>query len=254
MNRRKNLAASGLAALLFVSIALLSAPMAHSFVPSCEEELAQAYPSLLQPDLAACDERDTEIDADPEARATKFAAQLRGSWQLASRTIEGLPIDPESRSTRLYFDVAPRGPNGYVGRAMLIDRDLDATGVAPADSVAGLWRIVIDQAQSDRISLKLERGTSSGVAPASQQPAQEHDFYQTSGAFVSVFDESTTSNRWERMVLMDNTLTYVSCDDGTVERFVKTSDREPRIEEGALQEYWQKLQDDPNATVPAARD
>ena len=254
MSRRKNAVAKGFSVVIVATIALLSGATAFSFVPSCEEELAEVYPSIFQADLAACDDAGVAIEGESKAELAQFAAQLKGSWQRSARTVEGLPVDPADQEARLYFDITSRGQGSYIGVAMLVEHDGSTNELASSREATGMWSVTLQQAGPDRVSLALEQAHS-GVVPASQQAAQQHSFYQTSGVFVSVLDESVDSNSWDRMILMDNSLTYVSCDDGVVERFVKTSDREPRVNGASLHDHWKVLNGQAaQGVMPAARD
>lgn len=230
-----------LALLAMVALASGYVVDAFAFVPSCEEEIAQAYPPALKADLTACTDPKARVASDADADLDKLTRRLQGTWKLRSRTEQGITVSTEGRYSRLFFDLESNG--GQVrGAAMLLDRENEPKA-APAALVAGYWGLELQRKSRSRLVLSLAGDSIGSYAHVRVPKASKHEFFEQDNVFVSTYDESAATAGWNRIVVMDNSLTYVSCKEGVVERYVKVSGQKPVVEGASLQDYWRKLKD-----------
>ena len=238
--QRKRAWGLGSRALAAAALLVLAAAAASAFVPSAEEELARVYPPALKSDLGSCHDPTARVTPDTQADLATFGGRLNGTWKLRSRTQQGLSVDTKGRNSRLYFDLGAVEGNRVSGAALLVDKPSE--GAAKADNaVAGFWRLSLTRTEQGRIAVSLEGESVGGYANVRAASRQRHQFFEQDGVFVSIFDNSVPAPTWDRIVVMGNSLTYVSCEDGVVERYVKVASQKPRIEGASLEEYWQKL-------------
>lgn len=224
--------------LVVVAVSVLSAAAAYGFVVSCEEELAEAYPAELKADLSACDASDLEIAAEHGIQVDQFAQMLNGSWRLRSRTQQGLTLNLEHREADLYFDLRPMSEQRIAGAALLVDRPKGSSVPASGDSLAARWQIRGDVQDGDKIVVSLAGSSIGSYAHVTLQPEDHMRFVRHKGAYVSA---ETDGSAWDRVVLMQDNLTYVSCSRGVVERYTRLTDGKPQIEGASIDEYWQRL-------------
>lgn len=245
-NRPIRKALAPLAAIAVLAAVLVSGYVvdAVAFVPSCEEEIAQAYPPALKADLTACTDPKARVASDADADLDKLTRRLHGTWKLRSRTEQGITVSTEGRYSRLFFDLESNG--GQVrGAALLLDKDNEpkATSAAASATVAGFWGLELQRKSRSRIVLSLAGDSVGSYAHVRVPKASKHEFFEQDNVFVSAYDESAATAGWNRIVVMDNSLTYVSCKEGVVERYVKVSGQKPSVEGASLQDYWSKLKD-----------
>lgn len=236
---RRGLTPVAAGAVLAILLGGLYAADVLAFVPSCEEELARAYPPALKADLTACNDPKARAVPDTVADFDKFTRRLNGTWKLRSRTEQGITVSTDARYTRLYFDLEPSG-GALRGAALLLDRANDPK-LAQDASLAGFWRLEASRKGTGRIVLSLAGESLGSYAHARVPKAARHEFFEQDNVFVTAFDGSAPAAGWDRIVVMDNSLTYVSCKDGVVERYVKVSGQKPAIEGASLKDYWQQL-------------
>ncbi|HVE83768.1 MAG TPA: hypothetical protein VND93_13000 [Myxococcales bacterium] len=201
---------------------LWSARPAQAFVPSCTTELSANYPPVLRADLSACKAQEAPKPS-PAIDLKQFTEQLDGTWVLQSRTVQGIT---QPSNSRYHIEIDQLKNGGAVGSAVLLDcADADCT----QSRVAGMWSLDLG-ATKDRIAV-----TTSGkvVMPAGKEVKVAMDsttlskFFQQEGVFVAldkdVGPQLGDKRGWDRVVLTERTLTYISCADGRVDRFVKVS-------------------------------
>ncbi len=212
---------------------------ALAFVPSCEEELAQAYPSAFVADLGACDEAAPAVEAGALADLGKFTHRLNGTWELNLRTRQGLPEDLAGQATRLYVDLVAQG-EAVQGVAMVVQQGGELA--QPAKKIAAFWRVNVLQAEPRAIRMNMSLGSAEFFAQAGLAPEVTQQFVEQKGIFVSARGDAQSADSWDRVVWMENSVTYISCSRGTVERYAKVSDQRPTIEGASLEDFWQKAQ------------
>jgi hypothetical protein len=225
----------------FALVGVVGAVGALAFVPSAEEELARAYPPALKGDLGACNDPAARLVPDTQADLAKFAGRLNGTWKLRSRTQQGLSVDTTGRTSRLYFDLGAVEGTRVTGAALLVDRPAQG-GAKNAEAAAGFWGVALDRTEQGRIAVSLTGESMGAYANVRAAERQRHQFFEQDDVYVSLFDDAAPAPVWDRIVVMESSLTYVSCKDGVVERYVKVSSQEPRIEGASLEQYWRKLQ------------
>lgn len=232
----------GLVLVSLVSLMLLGAVAVWAFVPSCEEELAQAYPSQFVADLGSCDEGSPQPVEGVVADASEFASRLNGTWELNLRTHNGLPDTLVSGATRLYIDMQATADAQIRGTALMINRDNGLAAAEPAADVAGFWTVAVDKAQQGTVEMTMSLGAPDHFAEAGLEPQIKHRFIEDKGIFVSVKDDERPADTWDRVVWMPNSVTYISCERGAIERYAKVSDQRPTIDGVSLGDYWQKIE------------
>lgn len=224
-----------------VLMGCLGGASVYGFVISCEEEIAQAYPSALKADLGACSDPAARVVPSSSADVAKFTNRLNGTWTLRSRTIQGIAVQTETRTSKLYFDLD--SANGQVsGAALLLDGNKDKT-VKASDSFAGFWNLSASRQQNGRIVLSMAGQSVGSYAHVRARESEQHEFFEQDNVFVSTFGEGEMAGAWDRIVVMENSLTFISCTDGVVERFVKVSGQKPTVEGASIQKHWQDVKD-----------
>lgn len=225
-------------------LAGLATVSAFAFVPSCEDELAQAYPPALRADLSACDAevRAVWVAAEPGIQIEEFGAALTGSWLLRSRTAHGITVNDESREGHLYFDLQAREGDRLAGSALLVDRPKGDGPMPTSSSAAAFWGLRVVAADDHRLVLSMSGDSLGSYAHVHLAADAGFDFVQHKGVYVSTPDDSeAASPAWDRVVVMEGSLTFVSCELGLVERYVKTSSQSPTVEGASLEKYWQQI-------------
>ncbi len=226
-------------AMLVVALSGLFIASVYAFVPSCEKQLAEAYPPALKADLTACNDPAARVAPDGAADLDQFSHRLNGTWKLRSRTEQGISVSTEGRSSRFYFDLEPSG-GAARGAALLLDRASDPKP-EPASTAAGFWGLELQRKSPSRIVLSLAGEAVGSYAHARVPRTARHEFFEQDNVFVSTFDAGAPAAGWDRIVVMDISLTYVSCQDGVVERYVKVSGQKPVVEGVSIERYWQQL-------------
>ena len=80
------------------------------------------------------------------------------------------------------------------------------------------------------------------TAASLKQPAARMKFFLQNGVYVALEEANPAQNaerKWDRVVLTERTLTYISCRNGRVDRYVKSS---PKSQVGSMpvEEYLKK--------------
>ncbi len=225
---------------VFAYAALMVANQVQAFTPTCESELAQAYPAYLKADLSVCSDAAAKASPNDPASLERFGTNLNGSWTLRSRTVQGVPVATETRAARLYFNM-PRGTGEITGDAMLVLAGLAATAVPPEKPEAAFWSIQLAQTSLNRLAMTARGHALGPVLQARTREVSGIEFFEKSGVFASVMPKTSESGRWDRIVLSEDSLTYVSCVDGIVERYAKVSSQAPVVDGVSLREYWFRL-------------
>jgi hypothetical protein len=202
---------------------LWSARPAQAFVPACDTELAVNYSPVLRADLSVC-----KVKMDPQPAASidlkHFTEQLDGTWVLQSRTIQGIT---QASHSRYHIEVDQQKGGGAQGTAMLLDC---ADAECAQSRVAGMWSLDFG-ATADRIALtargKMVLPSGKAEVNVATQEASQSKFFQQEGVYVAMGNDVGAlpggQRAWDRVVLTEKTLTYISCADGRVDRFVKSS-------------------------------
>lgn len=210
-----------LGSLLLLGVWLWDHARARASIPTCTDELAAAYPPMLRGDLSAC-----RAPSDPKPQADidlkKFATTLNGTWTLQSRTLQGISVEGKGR---IHFELDDAAAAGAVGSAVALDC-LDAE--CTRTRVAGAWSVGLAPVADSHIALTTTgRSLTPDAKTASvANESTQSKFFLQSGVYVAI-DESgdklAHERKWDRMVITDKTLSYVSCRDGRVERYRKSS-------------------------------
>jgi hypothetical protein len=200
---------------------------------------------------------DTEIDV------RDFAARLHGTWELRTRTIQGLTIDTNSQ---FYFDIDSSSEADATGTAMMIDYGnlsvLDPLGLAAAcradATVAALWKVRITREGNSTVLLAMD-GQYFGsygdfqkgvVATEKASFLRRQDEYLSGGVVSPAGGQGMPDDVWDRIGLSADTLTYVSCEGGFIDRYVKQSSSEPSVDGAPLQIAWEKRVKDGAVLLP----
>lgn len=233
--RKMNLALRG-SWVVALACAALTGGAAWAFVPSCEKELAAAYPPLLKGDLTACSEEPSLPLVTERAEAGAFARRLNGTWELSMRTVHGINVDTATRTARLYFDLNNAGPK-LVGAALLIDR---TSGEEVASDVAATsyWNVGIRSDQPTRVNVSMT-GQSLGGQHYALRDMRDASFMDYKNVFVALDQRGANGEAWDKVVVTERSLTYVSCKTGTIERYAKTSSERPLVDGLSIEAYWQ---------------
>jgi hypothetical protein len=199
--------------------------------------LAAAYPPLLKGDLTACN---AEPGAPPtttnRAEAGTFAQRLNGTWELAMRTVNGINVDTATRTGRLYFDLANSGPR-LVGAALLIDRTHDEELASDAAGTS-YWAVGIQNGNTNRVNVSM-KGESLGGSHNALRDMRDASFMDYKNVFVALGQSSASGEAWDKVIVTERSLTYVSCKTGTIERYTKTSSERPLVDGMSIEAYWQ---------------
>jgi len=234
-------------ALLLAGVVILSQSSAlYGFVVSCEKELAQFYPPALKGDLSACAQTKPVIKPTAAADLTKFTRRLNGTWELKMRTVQGLASDVNQLSAKLYFDLAGE-PGGTVTGAALMLESSKTEGLIKASATKptalGFWDVSASQRGKLSLSLDMTASDRNRYAPAGIRDVKGEVFSELDNVFVSAGKSAPSSVAWDRVILGDNVLIYVSCSQGLIERYAKVSGQKPAINGLGVKAYWQALKD-----------
>jgi len=212
------------------------AASAFAFVISCEDQLAEAYPTELKADLSACDAGERTLTADTGVAADGFAATLNGTWTLRSRTAHGLTLNDATRAATFYADIEAQGDR-LAGSVLLLDHPAGQDVLASDDGMAAFWGVTGTVRDGREVVVAMDGSALGSYAHVRVGAKNGLEFQRYRGAFVADSPAST----WDRVVLMDDSLTFVSCEEGLVERYVRVDDREPTIDGASIESYWQEL-------------
>jgi hypothetical protein len=211
-----------------------------SFVPSCEKQLAMAYPPALKSDLSACAVGNNDLQTGEPVNLAKFSSRLTGTWELSSRTVEGVTTDFRTGYTMLYFDLPPDNGEQRRGAALLIDRAPEFTNRGPL--VAGFWKVALTRTSKALVSLETERAAGSRISHS--YDFAPGSFFEYRNVFVrQAAAKPGSEDNGQRIVVMENVMTRISCDAGIVERYQKTSAAKPVIDGRSIADSWEAIQE-----------
>jgi hypothetical protein len=210
------------------------------FVPSCEKELASLYPPALKADLSACALAKPVVKPTAVADITKFARRLNGAWELKMRTVQGITSDTRQLSSKLYFDIAPGAGNSLAGNALLIEQTkpdlVSRVSTTRNDGAQAFWDVTVAQKGKMALSFGMNQGSGSKEPAGVARGVKEAEFSELDSVFVSV----DKGGAWDRIIVSDTALVYVSCQRGVIERYAKVSGQKPQVDGLPVKMYWQK--------------
>jgi hypothetical protein len=79
---------------------------------------------------------------------------------------------------------------------------------------------------------------------------KRRDDYLSGGVVSPAGGQGIPDDVWDRIGLSADTLTYVSCANGYIDRYVKRSSSEPRLDGLPLEEAWRKRVHEGSILVP----
>lgn len=230
---------------------------------------ARAQPAATEPgpsDLSVCRAGAVTLEAADDVDLRAFARRLHGTWLLRTRTIQGLTIDTNSR---FYFDLDLEGATAgrATGTALMIDRGnlgvmdpLGACKACEADaSLGALWTVEIEAPEQGRqVSLRMHGeylgsygDFRKGVTATEQTTFFRHrDAYFAGNLTSPAGGQGMPDDVWERIGLTEDTLTYVSCRGGYIDRFEKLSGERPLVGGAALADAWARVKRDGSLLNP----
>lgn len=231
----------------------------HAAVPTAVAPAADPGPS----DLSLCAKPKIPLVPETEIDVRDFASRLHGTWELSTRTIQGLTIDTNSL---FYFDIDSATEEGAAGTAMMIDYGnlsvLDPLGFSAAcradATVAALWQVRIAREPGKTVSLIMDGqyfgsyGDFLKGITATEQTAfmRRRDEYLSGGIVSPAGGQGMPDDVWDRVGLTLDTLTYVSCAGGFIDRYVKRASGDPRVDGMPLQVAWEKRVKEGSILVP----
>jgi hypothetical protein len=208
-------------------------------------------------DLALCKQpRVTLPESAGKPDVREFARRLHGTWEVNTRTIQGLTIPTNSY---LYYDMDLEHATDQraTGTAMMLDHGnlgiLDIkklTTECNKDAKLGaFWTVLIETEEGGRrISLSMdgEYIGSYGEFPQGMRATESTSFIKKDDAYLAgnlttPDGGKTSKDLWERVSLMGDVLTYLSCKVRFIDRYVKRSSARPFVEEMTLQQVWEKM-------------
>jgi hypothetical protein len=210
--------------LLSVSVMLLIAVGggdAFAFVIPCTEEVAAHYPPILRSDLSAC-----SVASDPKPEAgiavESFAQSFGGTWTLQARTVHGIVVKANSR---VHIDVARVGAKG--GQGALVTLECSDASCSKPSVIAGSM-LELGLADNRVVVTSQPPVVNQGMikAAATTPAVPRYRFFEQGGVYVAIDERDraqAAERKWDRVVLTERTLTYVSCKDGRIDRYLKSS-------------------------------
>lgn len=233
---------------LSLGAALAGAATLSAFVPSAEKELAALYPPILRGDLSACSEPQPKVTPTRSLTAARFGQRLTGTWDLKSRTVNGITVSSPSRSARLYFDIPPgtpqeRGAGPHAtGVALFIDRARTSPEpLGRPDGVAAFWKVAVGARDAGRVSLRMTGEHVGSYRHARIRDIADSAFFELKNVYVALDRELPAAKAWDKIVVTDKTMTHVSCEHGVVERYTKVSSQRPLVDGQSIEASWRDL-------------
>jgi len=220
MKRTRALAVLTMAA---AGVLFLVSRSAQAVIPACNTELAANYPQALRGDLTAC-----KAQVAPQPAATidlkQFTETLDGTWVLLSRTVQGIS---QQGNSRYHIEIDQLKSGGAVGSAVLLEC---ADAECSQSRVAGMWSLDLG-ATKDRIAVatqgKVMMPAGQSEVKVAMDQASVSRFFQQEGIYAALDKvggpQLSDKRGWDRVILTEKTLTYISCAEGRVDRFVKVS-------------------------------
>ena len=222
----------------FTVATMMATASVLAFVPSAKKELSALYPPILRGDLSACSAKAAVAPTATAARS-KFVQRLQGTWELKSRTVQGITVNSSERLARLYFDlIAP------VGAALLIDRSRSVSDadLSPGDqAIAAFWTVGVAQRDKQLVALTMRGESVGSYIYARVRNLEDSRFFEHKNVFVAIDKESPGAIGWDKIVLTEKSMTYVSCEQGIVELYAKVSNRQPLVAGLTLQDSWERI-------------
>jgi hypothetical protein len=214
----------GALVLLSVSAMLLipwGAGDALAFVPACTEEVAAHYPPILRSDLSACS---VPSEPKPEAgiQVAAFSQSFGGTWVLQARTVNGIVVKSNSR---VHVDLDHVSANGGQGASLTLECP-DANCSKPTVVAGSMLDLGVTDERVVVTSLPPLVDQGMAKVAATNAPPPRFKFFQQAGVYVAIDERDrnqAAERKWDRVVLTERTLTYISCKDGRVDRYVKSS-------------------------------
>lgn len=208
-------------------------------------------------DLSICKTKPA-VYPTAEANIREFAELLNGTWLLNTRTIEGLTIETDSK---FYFDLGTITDGEARGSALMLDKGnlkildpLEGCKACEADAAMGaLWQVQIKATEDRQIVLLSMAGDylgsygdfRKGVRATETAAFAKNNTSYLAGHLVSpAGGQGMPDDVWDRIGLTRDTLTYVSCTGGFVDRFEKLSNDKPIVDGLSLAETWRKAKKD----------
>ena len=208
-------------------------------------------------DLSICSAKTAIPLPDAQIDLKQFVDALRGTWVLRRRTIQGVVIDTDSK---YYFDIGEPRDNAASGSGMMIDlgnlSPLDPLHLCAAcladASVGAIWKVNIGTDASKRaVHLKMDGQYlgSYGDFRKGMTATEETRFYRYGSAFLAgqllspAGGQGVADDTWDRISLASGVLTYTSCKNGFIDRFVKVSDSKPLVKGLELGDAWRVIKD-----------
>jgi hypothetical protein len=247
--------ACGLAAVLAIGFAVWP-------IDARAQQAAEPGPS----DLSVCRTGAITLEPDANVDVAEFVRRLHGTWQLKTRTIQGITIETDSR---FYFDLDLGGAStgGVSGTALMIDRGnlsvmdpLGACKACAADaSLGALWKVRVDAPEGRRqVSLKMDGeylgsygDFRKGLKATEQTTFFRHGDTYLAGSLTSpAGGQGMPDDVWERIGLTADTLIYVSCRGGFIDRFEKLADDKPLVAGASLADAWARVKRDGSLLRP----
>jgi len=244
---------TGLAALIASSCASVSRPAEKPRTPAKSAQAGDG--DVVGPsDLSLCTRPKPDLGRTPSADVRELARRLHGTWELNTRTIQGLTIPTHSY---FFFDLDLEHATsiGASGAAMVLDAGnlgvLDVrslTHECPKDACLGaFWTVSIDtpdDGRQARLTMDGDYLGSYGEFSEGMKATEAMTFLLRNGVYLS--GGLTTPNGgmgedvWDRVSLEKNLLIYLSCKNAYVERYVKLSSERPLVDGLALRDAWIK--------------
>lgn len=221
--------------------ALVGASSLAAFVPSAEKELAALYPPILRGDLSACNGQQPKVTPTAQLTAARFGGRLHGTWDLTSRTVNGITVSSPIRTARLYFDIPAGAAPQANGVAMLIDRARASGGSVGRDGVAAFWNVKVGARDAGRVGLRMIGEQVGSYRYTRIRDLTDSAFFELKNVFVALDRDLPAAKAWDKIVVTEKTMTYVSCENGVVERYVKLSSERPLVDGQPIEASWRDL-------------
>jgi hypothetical protein len=203
-------------------------------------------------DLSVCQEKGVAWPPGEDIDAREFARWLQGTWELRTRTIQGVTIDTDSR---YYFDLEPGSPAAVRGSALMLDRgnlsNMDPLGKCKAcladAAVGALWEVAITTSDDrKRVDLVMDGdylGSYGDFTKGMRHTERAsfvryRDIYLASDLTSPAGGQGLPDDVWDRISVTRDVIVYVSCKGGFLDRFIKVSNDRPLVDGRDLRQVW----------------
>lgn len=225
-------------------LGVLAPAVGLAFTPTVNQSLNSKYPPIFRADLSGCERGLGAAPAAATVDEQKLLRRLLGTWGLQSRTRAGMKAPVDTQTTTLYFDLEPLYGRA-AGAALRTRAAAGPVGVwtgRPADGNTerpdAFWQVAIARPQRERVALTMT-GRAVREGGAVLPDVHQLSFAQAGGVFAAV---PARGSAWDKVVLTHDTLTFVRCRDGLVERYAKTAAGTPTIAGATLESYWRQFE------------